>query len=69
VTIVLFHVVGQNDYLQSQILAKLKFIQGKMEILKARLELRLCHPIGNIFDVVADGNNISLKRKLDLLIA
>ncbi len=68
-TPIFFHVVGQNDYLQSQILAKLKLIQGKMEILKACLELRLCHPIGNIFAIVANGNNISLKRKLDLLIA
>jgi hypothetical protein len=40
-----------------------------MEILKVCLELMLCHPIGNIFAIVADGNNISLKRKLDLLIA
>jgi hypothetical protein len=38
-----------------------------MEFLKARLEVGLCHRIGNIFVVVADGNNISLKRKLDFI--
>jgi hypothetical protein len=38
-----------------------------MESLKACLEARLCHPIGNILIVIADGNNLSLKKKLDFI--
>ncbi len=44
-----------------------KAIQGKMEYLKAHLEVGLCHPIGNILVVVVDSNNLSLKRKIDFI--
>jgi hypothetical protein len=38
-----------------------------MESLKAHLEVELCHPINNILLVVIDGNNLSLKKKLDFI--
>jgi hypothetical protein len=38
-----------------------------MESLKAHLEAELCHPVSNILLVVAYGNNLSLKRKLDFI--
>lgn len=61
------NVVEYNEYLQSQFLVDFKFIQGKMEFLKAQLEAKLCHPIGNIFVIVMHGNNLSFKRKLDFI--
>lgn len=38
VNYVIFNVVGKNDYLQSQILAKFKHICEKMEVVKFWLE-------------------------------
>jgi hypothetical protein len=38
-----------------------------MDSLKARLEAGLCHPVGNILLIIIDGNNLSLKRKLDFI--
>jgi hypothetical protein len=38
-----------------------------MESLKACLEAELCHPNGDIFFIIIDGNGLSLKRKLDFI--
>jgi len=40
-----------------------------MESLKAYLEAKFYHPIGNILAIVVDGNNLSLKKNLTLLIS
>jgi len=44
-----------------------KFIRGKKESLKVHLEAGLCHPVGNILLIIIDGNNLSLKRKLEFI--
>jgi hypothetical protein len=67
VTNVLFYVVGNNDYLQSQILAELKHIHGKMEALKSRLKVSVCHPLGKSLIAIMDGNSFSFKWKLDFV--
>jgi hypothetical protein len=59
VAIVLLKVVGQNDYLQSQILAKFKSIQRKMESSMTRLQAGFCHPIGNILATIKNGNTLA----------
>jgi hypothetical protein len=66
---ILFYIVGKNDYIQSQILVEFKSIRGKMESLKAYLEAKFYHPIGNILATIVDGNNLSLKKNLTLLIS
>jgi hypothetical protein len=44
-----FDVVGDNEYLQFQILAKFKHICGKMEALKFQLHVGVRHPLGKSF--------------------
>jgi hypothetical protein len=38
-----------------------------MEMLKSWLKANVCHPLNNIFTIVANGNNINLKWKLDFV--
>ncbi len=60
-----FTVVGNNDYLQFQILAESQHIHEKMEVLKFQLKVNTCHPFGKSFIVVTNGSPLSFKWKLD----
>jgi hypothetical protein len=59
--------VGDNDILQFQIFIEFKCIHGKMEMLKFWLKAHVCHRFNNILTIVANGNSINLKWKLDIV--
>jgi hypothetical protein len=64
---ILFVVVGNNDYLQFQILIEFEHIHGKMEVLKFQLKANMCHPLGKSFIAITNGSPFSHKWKLDFV--
>jgi len=62
---VIFYVVGESAYPWTQIMAKFKHVQGKMEGIKSKLEINFYHPLQNVITIVLDVTNLSLKRRFD----
>lgn len=69
VIVIPFDVVGSNDYFVVSSFSWIQaYLKENVHAFNAPLDAKLyCHPLGNALRNVVDGNNLSLKKKLNFV--